>query len=128
MNKNIEDNILNLVIGEDIPTDAPKEFRMIKLYIRDNEDNLNLYADIALPHLMNYSEFLDIKNDPRYYFKENFEPETRCCKSIYELKPLGEKKGVYTIFNGLSIKMVEIEPLYEIKNNVKVYTLTKKNN
>lgn len=87
MNNN---NILNLVISED--TDAPKEFCMIKLYIRDNEDILKLYADILLPYLINYSEFLNIKNDPRYYFKENFEPETRCCKSIYELKPLGEKK------------------------------------
>ena len=128
MNKNIEDNILNLVIGEEIPTDVPKEFRIIKLYIRDNDDNLTLYADISLPYLINYSEFLNIENDPRYYFKEGYDPKTRGCKYICELKPLGDKKGVYRIFNGQSIKIMAIEPLCDIKNKAKVYTLTKKNN
>ena len=95
----MKDYILHLVVGEDIPTNAPDEFHTVKLYVRDKDDNLNLYADISLPYLINHSEFLDIKDDPRYFFKEGYDPETKCCKYICEIKPLGTMKGVYRILN-----------------------------
>jgi len=123
----IEDYILHLVVGEDIPTNAPDEFHKVKLYVRDKDDNLNLYADISLPYLINHSEFLNIKDDPRYFFKEEYELETKGCKYMCEIKPLGTMKGVYRILNGHSIKIGDIESLCEIENNAKVHTLTKKN-
>ena len=123
----IEDYILHLVVGEDIPTNAPDEFHKVKLYVRGKDDNLNLYADISLPYLINHSEFLDIKDDPRYFFKEEYDPETEGCKYMCEIKPLGTMKGVYRILNGQPIKIRDIEPLCEIETNVKAHTLTKKN-
>ena len=123
----IEDYILHLIVGEDIPANAPNEFHIVKLYVRDKDDNLNLYAVISLPYLINHSEFLDIKDDPRYFFQEGYDPETKGCKYICEIKPFGTRKGVYRILNGQSIKIGNIGPLCEIENNVKVYTLTKKN-
>lgn len=124
----ISDYILHLVIGENIPDDAPNEFHTVKLYIRDKDNNLNLYADISLPYLINHSEFLDIEGDPRYFFKEEYDPQTQGCKYICEIKPFGNIKGVYRILNGQSIKIMSIEPLCELENNVKGYTLTRKNN
>jgi len=121
----IEDYILHLVVGEDIPVNAPNEFHMVKLYIRDKDNNLNLYADISLPYLINHSEFLDIEDDPRYFFKEGYDSETKGCKYICEIKPLGTMKGVYRILNGQPIKIRDIEPLCEIETNVKVHTLSK---
>lgn len=123
----IEDYILHLVIGEDIPSNVPDEFHTVKLYARDKDNTLNLYADISLPYLINHSEFLDIKDDPRYFFKEGYDSETKVCKYICEIKPLGTMKGVYRILNGQPIKIGDIEPLCELKNNVKKYTLTKQN-
>lgn len=121
----ISDYILHLVIGKDIPDNVPSEFNFVKLYVRDEDDNLNLYADISLPYLINYSEFLDIKEDPRYFFKEGYDPETKCCKYTCEIKPLGDKKGVYRIFNGQSIKIMDIEPLSEVNEKDKTRSLTK---
>ena len=121
-----DDSKLHLVVGEDIPLDAPEEFNKISLYVRDEEDNLNLYADISLPYLINHSEFLDIENDPRYFFKEGYNPETKSCKYICEIKPLGTMKGIYRILNGQSIKIGDIEPLYELENNTKAHTHTLK--
>ena len=121
------DCVLHLVVGEDIPITAPNEFHIVKLYVRDKEDNLRLYADISLPYLINHSEFLYIKDDPRYFFKEEYEPETKGCKYICEIKPLGNMKGIYRILNGRSIKIGDIEPLFELENNVKTYALTKIN-
>lgn len=123
----IEDYTLHLIVGEYIPTNALDEFYKIKLYVRNKDNNLNLYADISLPYLINHSEFLDIENDPRYFFKEEYDSKTKCCKYIYEIKQLGTKKGIYRILNGQSIKIKNIEQLYKIENNVKVPTLTKKN-
>lgn len=111
----IEDYILHLVIGEDIPVNAPKEFHTVKLYIRDMDDNLNLYADISFPYLINHSEFLDIENDPRYFFKEAYNPKNKECKYICEIKPFGNMKGVYRILNGQNIKIQDIDPLIEIE-------------
>ena len=123
--KLMDDYTLHLVVGEDIPANAPDEFHIVKLYVRDKEDNLNLYANISLPYLINYSEFLDIKDDPRYFLKEGYDSNTKGCKYICEIKPLGNISGVYRILNGQSIKIMSIDPLRELKNNVKVHTLTK---
>ena len=46
------DNILHLVIGEDIPGNILNEFDIVKLYGRDKNGNLSLYADISLPYLV----------------------------------------------------------------------------
>jgi len=126
-NKLIEEYTLHLVVGNDIPANAPDEFHIVKLYIRDKDNNLKLYADISLPYLINCSKFLDIKDDPRYFFKEGYDPETKGCKYICEIKPLGTMKGVYRILNGQPIKIGDIEPLCELENNVKSNILTKKN-
>ena len=122
----IDDYILHLVVGEDIPTNAPDEFHKVKLYVRDKDDNLNLYADISLPYLINHSEFLDIKDDPRYFLKEGYDPQTEGCRYICEIKPLGSMKGVYRILNGQSIKIMPIEPLCKLEDISSVYTLVKK--
>ena len=122
-----EQNVLHLVVGEDIPANTPDKFHIVKLYVRDKNNNLNLYADIFLPYLINHSEFLDIKDDPRYFFKEGYDSQTKVCRYICEIKPLGTLKGVYRILNGQPIKIGDIEPLCKIENNVKVHTLTKKN-
>lgn len=125
--KLIADYILHLVIGEDIPDYAPDEFHTIKLYVRDGNNDLKLYADIALPYLINHSEFLNIEGDPRYVFQEGYESETKGCKYICEIKPFGNMKGVYRILNGQHIKIQSIEPLCTLENNAKVRNLAKKN-
>ena len=125
MRKNLY-NELALIIGEDIPSNAPGEFNAIKLFVRDESGNLNLYEDITLPYLINYSKFLDIDGDPRYFFYEDYDFETKGCKYICEIKPFGNMKGVYRIINGMPIKIMSIEPLCEVKNTDKGYTLTKK--
>lgn len=123
--KIISDYMLNLIIGKDIPSDAPKEFSNIKMYIQDDNDNLNLYADIHIPYLINYSEFLNIENDPRYYLYEDYDLKTKGHNHMVELKPFGQRKGVYRILNGQSIKVCDINPLCEIKTSKKKHVLTK---
>lgn len=114
---------LDLIIGEDIPEDVPKEFHTINLYVRDEDDDLNLYAEVELPYTFNYAEFLNVENDPRYYFKEGYNPKYKTCKYTCELKPLGEKKGAYRILNGNYIKVADIDNLFEVKDLPKVKTL-----
>ena len=122
--KDIEfnDYTLDLVIGEDIPEDIPKAFHTINLYVRDEDDNLNLYAEVKLPYTFNYAEFLNIENDPRYYFKEGFNSKYKTCKYTCELKPLGAKKGAYRIFNGNYIKICDIDYLFDVDeiNNTRI--------
>lgn len=114
----ISDYIVHLVIGEDIPANIKDEFHTVKLYVRDKDNNLNLYAVISLPYLINHSKFLDIKGDPRYIFKEGYDSQTKGCKYICEIKPFGEMKGVYRIINGKNIKIMSIEPLCEVENEL----------
>lgn len=121
-----EDSRLHLVVGEDIPQNVPNEFYMVSLYVRDKDNNLNLYADISLPYLINHSEFLNIKGDPRYIFKEGYDTETKGCKYICEIKPLGDLKGIYRVLNGQYIKIQSIDPLCELETNIKPHTLVKK--
>lgn len=117
--KLIEDYIFHLVIGEDIPENVPEEFHILKLYVRDKNDKLQLYADISLPYLINHSEFLNIEGDPRYYFKQGYDPQTGGCQYFCEVKPCGEKKGVYRILNGDSFKIISIDPLCEFPTDTK---------
>ncbi len=124
--KIISDYMLNLIIGKDIPSDAPKEFSNIKMYIQDDNDNLNLYADIHIPYLINYSEFLNIENDPRYYLYEGYDFETKSHTHMVEIKPFGQRKGVYRILNGQSIKVWDIDSKFEFENNGKSYTIKNK--
>lgn len=110
--------ILHLIVGEDIPANIPTQFHTVKLYIRDKDNKLNLYADISLPYLINHSEFLDIKGDPRYFFEEGHDTQTKICKYRCEIKPFGEMKGVYRILNGKRVKIMTIEPLCELDNKL----------
>ena len=119
-------NELILIIGEDIPANVPAEFNTVKMYVRDENGNLNLYADISLPYLINYSKFLNIEDDPRYFFYEDYDFETEGCRYICEIIPFGNMKGVYRILNGMPIKIKEIKPLCEIKSTNKGHTLLKK--
>lgn len=118
-----EDFKLHLIVGEDIPENSPEKFSMIALYVRDKDGNLNLYADISLPYLINRSEFLNIDGDPRYIFKEKYEQETKICRYICEVKPFGSMKGIYRILNGQRIKIQSIEPLCEVEESAKIYKL-----
>lgn len=118
---------LHLIVGEDIPENSPEEFSMIVLYVRDKEDNLNLYADISLPYLINHSEFLNIDGDPRYFFQEKYESETKISRYTCEVKPFGSMKGIYRILNGQRIKIQSIEPLCEVEKDIKVHKLVKVN-
>jgi len=115
-NKLISNYTLNLVIGEDIPKDVPNEFHTIKLYIREENNNLKLYDSISLPYLINHSQFLDIEDDPRYIFKEGYDPETGGSKYTCMLKPLGTMKGVYRILGMNMFKIGSVEPLFELND------------
>lgn len=122
----IDDYILHLVVGEDIPDNAPAEFHMIKLYVRDEDDNLKLYADISLPYLINHSEFLNIiEDDPRYIFHECYDSKNKSCRYTCMIKPFGDMKGIYRILNGQLIKIQSIEPLCELEKNNEQYNLVK---
>lgn len=127
MRKEQEDYRLHLVVGEDIPSNKPEEFHMVSLYIRNEDNSLKLYADISLPYLINHSEFLNIiEGDPRYIFKEKYEPETKVSQYICEIKPFGNKKGIYRILNGQRIKIQSICPLCGVETNAKTRTLVKR--
>lgn len=111
-NKLIENYTLNLVIGEDIPNNVPREFHIIKLYVRNKDNTLKLYEHISLFYLINESKFINIEGDPRYIFKEK-------DKYMCEVIPLGDNRGVYRILNGEKFKIMEINPLFELDSNVK---------
>lgn len=125
--KDIEfkDYTLDLVIGEDLPEDMPSEFYTVNLYVRNEDNDLNLYAEVKLPYTFNYAEFLNVENDPRYYFKEGYNPKYKTCKYTCELKPLGKKKGAYRILNGNYIKVADIDNLFDVKELSNVKTLNK---
>lgn len=112
-NKN-NDIKLHLVVGEDIPGDAPKEFGGLVLYTREADGNLKLYAEVDLPYWINYSKFLDyIEDDPRYIFYEGYDPGTGVCRYSCMLKPLGEMRGVYRLGLNLPIKVRSIDLVEE---------------
>ena len=79
-----------------------------------------------MPYTFNYAEFLDIEGDPRYYFKEGYNPKYKTCKYTCELKPLGVKKGAYRILNGNYIKICDIDNLFEVEEISKTVELINK--
>ena len=118
-----ENNVLSLVIGEDIPSDAPKEFSRIKMYVRDNNNDLILYADINLHYLINHVEFIDLKDDPRYLMEEGYDSKNNNSRYTCLIKPFGTLKGIYRILGMQTFKISEIEPLFEYDNKGIIYTL-----
>ena len=108
-NREEENNKLHLVIGDPIPEDGPTEFSDIILYIRDDEANLHFYSEIRLPYLINYTEFYDCFEDPRYYFYEGYDEKRRSFRYCCELKPFGEMRGLYRLLNGRPIKICPIK-------------------
>lgn len=118
-------NKLHLVIGEAIQNNVPNEFNEVAFYIRDENNNLNLYADIKLPYLINRVEFLDYIDDPRYIFMENYDEINNSCRYICMIKPLGKMKGVYRLLNGCPFKIGQINVLYDLQNQTKKYKLVK---
>ena len=90
------------------------------------EGILNLYANISLPYFINYVKFLDIKDDPRYFFYEGYDLQTKSCKYICEIKPFGTMKGIYRVLDGKNFKIDNIEPLCELENKVNVKKLITK--
>lgn len=123
-----DDNKLHLIIGEDIPNDAPKEFSKVALYIRDKEKILNLYTEVSLPYLINHSEFLGYDGDPRYPFMEGYDEKNKISRYICMIKPFGSMKGVYCLLDGNLIKIKPINVLYELQNDVKSYKLVNEYN
>jgi hypothetical protein len=116
-NKILHDYILNIIIGEDIQDKVSSTFNTIKIYVKDDNINSNLYAYISIPYIINHVEFLDIEDDPRYYLYEGYDFETKGYKHMVEIKPLGERKGVYRILNGQNIKVCDINPIFEVEQN-----------
>ena len=119
-------NKLHLVIGEAIPNNVPNEFSEVAFYIRDENNNLNLYADIKLPYLINHVEFLDYIDDPRYIFMENYDEINNSCRYICMIKLFGKMKGVYRLLDGQPIKIKQINVLNVLTNQAKIYKLVNK--
>ena len=119
------DNTLHLIIGEDIPSNTLEEFDKVNLYVYDIDGILKLYVSVSLPYFINYVKFLDIEDDPRYFFYEGYDQQTKNCKHICEIKPFGTMKGIYRILDGKSFKIGNIEPLCELENNANVKKLIK---
>jgi len=113
---------LHLVIGEDIPADAPKEFGSLALYTRGADGTLKLYAEVDLPYWINHAEFMGVmEDDPRYFFYEGYNQETKGSSYTCMLKPLGELRGVYRLGLNLPIKIRSIEAVDDSKKMIKTY-------
>ena len=91
------ENVIKIIIGENV--EVTNETNRIDLYIKNNND-IELYSSLKLPYLINHVEFLDIKDDPRYFLHEGYEKDTHGCRYRLMLKPFGDLKGVYRILNG----------------------------
>lgn len=106
---------LKLIIGEEIPEDIQYEFNEIEFYTKDGE-NLNLYAVVTLPYIINHAEaMLFIEGDPRYIFFEGYEEENKSCRFLCLVKPLGNLKGVYRLGLGSPFKIRDVEAIEEGK-------------
>ena len=101
------ENVIKIIIGENV--EVSNETNRIDLYVKNNND-IELYSSLKLPYLINHVEFLDIKDDPRYFLHEGYEKETKGCRYRLMLKPYGNLKGVYRILNGVNLhKVADIE-------------------
>ena len=115
-----KENVLHLVIGEEVSCNIIEEFSAVKLYVYDKDGSLKLYANFSLPYFINHIEFLDIENDPRYFFYEGYDLQSDSFKYRCEIKPFGPMNGIYRIIDGRKIKIGNIEPLCEFDNNTNV--------
>lgn len=104
---------LNLIIGEAIPEDAPDLFNIVLLYLRGENGELKLYSRIELPYLINYSEFMDITGDSRYFLYEGYDKQHHFCKYRCMIKPLGERAGVYRLMGVNPMKIRSINQIEE---------------
>lgn len=104
---------LNLIIGEGIPEDVPALFNTILLYLKDENGEPKLYSKFVLPYLINYSEFMDIPGDPRYFFYEGYDKQYNSCRYRCMVQPLGESAGIYRIMNDGPKKIRPITPIVE---------------
>lgn len=104
----VDNRKIDIVIGEDFPTNMPETFHTVNLYSRNDDNSLTLIEELSLPYLINQTKFLNIKGDPRYILKEGYNSATGACKYICEIKPLGEMRGVYRVLNGQNIKIMSI--------------------
>lgn len=116
---------LYLIIGEEVHEEQ-KEFKSISLYIRGEDNNPILYANIDLPYIINNSTFIDIEDDPRYIFKENYNKDVESYSYSCMLKPFGNLKGVYRIMDMTLIKIRNIEPLIDEETTNKLIKKMKK--
>lgn len=109
---------LKIIVGEGMPDSIPDVFNEVEFYIRDNDDVV-LYASVSLPYLINYGEaFLDISNDPRYIFYEEYNSETKSARYICVVKPLGDLKGVYRLGLGIPFKIRDLNISQNVKTRV----------
>lgn len=112
--RKLKNDTLCLVIGEDIPEDRPEEYYKVDLYKRNESGELELYANITLPYIINHAElFVVDEEDPRYFMHEGYEKETGGCRYSCMIKPYGEFKGVYRLGLTYPIKIRDINVLIE---------------
>lgn len=110
--RKLKNDTLCLVIGEDIPEERPEEYYKVDLYVRNNAGELELYAHIQLPYIINHTElFVVDEEDPRYFMHEGYEKETGGCRYSCMIKPYGEFKGVYRIGLNYPFKIRDINVL-----------------
>lgn len=110
--RKLKNDTLCLVIGEDIPEERPEEYYKVDLYVRNGNGELELYASIQLPYIINHAElFMVDEEDPRYFMHEGYEKETGGCRYSCMIKPYGEFKGIYRIGLNYPFKIRDINVL-----------------
>lgn len=114
--RKLNKDTLSLIIGEDIPDERPEEYYKVDLYVRDEAGELQLYAHIELPYIINHAElFMVDEEDPRYFMHEGYEKETGGCRYSCMIKPYGEFKGIYRLGLNTPFKIRDINVLLEDK-------------
>lgn len=118
--RNVKNDTLSLVIGEEIPEDRPCEYYKVDLYKRLENGDLVLYANLVLPYLINYAELFVVgEEDPRYFMYEGYEKDTGGCRYSCMIKPYGEFKGIYRLGLTYPFKIRDINVLIEDENILK---------
>lgn len=118
--RNVKNDTLSLVIGEEIPEVRPYEYYKVDLYKRLENGDLVLYANLVLPYLINYAElFVVDEEDPRYFMYEGYEKDTGGCRYSCMIKPYGEFKGIYRLGLTYPFKIRDINVLIEDENILK---------
>ena len=114
--RDLFNDTLFLIIGEDIPDIRPLEYSKIEMYRRLNCGKLVLYSIIRIPYIVNFAKMGEFDSeDPRYYFYEGYEVESGGCRYICMIKPCGKYKGVYRLGLNFPFKIKDIDVLREEK-------------